>query len=88
MALTEQQTRLGSFLDTHVQRITASGEVDDLTLLVAMSDYMDSFKQLMDSSTAEEMDLLCKRYPDFYRFGKVLERLAEGIASGRIPVPK
>jgi hypothetical protein len=88
MPLTERQTRLASFLDTHVQRITASGEVDDLVLLVAMSDYMDTFKQLMDSSTSEEMDLLCERYPGFYRFGKVLERVAEGIASGRIPVPK
>ena len=88
MSLTEKQTQLASFLDTQVQRITASAEVDDLTLLVAMSEYMDSFKQLMDSSTAEEMDLLCERYPGFYRFGKVLERLAQGIASGRIPVPK
>jgi len=88
MPLTEQQTRLATFLDTHVQRITASGAVDDLALLVAMSEYMDSFKQLMDSSTGEEMDVLCERYPGFYRFGKVLERLAEGIASGRIRVPK
>ena len=88
MPLTDQQTRLASFLDTHVQRITASREVDDLTLLVAMSDYLDTFTQLMDSSTSEEMDLLCECYPGFYRFGKVLERLAEGIASGRIPVPK
>lgn len=88
MSLTEQQPQLASFLNTHVQRITANEEVDDLTLLVSMSDYLDSFKQLMDSSTAEEMDLLCERYPSFYRFGKVLEQLAEGIASGRIPVPK
>lgn len=57
-------------------------------LLVAMSEDMDSFKQLMDCSTGEEMDMLCERYPGFSRFGQVLERLAEGIASGRIPVPK
>lgn len=88
MPVTEKQTQLASALDTHVQRITASGEVDDLVLLVAMTDHMDSFKQLLDSSSAEEMDLLCDRYPGFYRFGKVLERLAEGIASGRITVPK
>jgi hypothetical protein len=88
MSLTERQTQLASFLDTHVQRLTANGEVDDLALLVAMADYLDTFKQLMDSSTTEEMDLLCERYPGFYRFGKVLERVAEGIASGRIPVPK
>lgn len=88
MPLTEKQTQLASALDAHVQHITASGEVDDLVLLVVMSDDKDSFQQLIDSSSAEEMDLLCDRYPGFYRFGKVLERLAEGIASGRITVPK
>jgi hypothetical protein len=88
MSLTEQQRELAAFLDTQVQRITASGEVDDVTLLGAMADSMDRFKQVMDSSTAEEMDLLCERYPGFSRFGKVLERLAEGIASGRIRVPQ
>lgn len=88
MPLTEKQLQLAHALDTHVQRITASGEVDDLVLLVAMADHMDSFKQLMDCATAAEMDMLCDRYLGFYRFGKVLERLAEGIASGRIVVPK
>ena len=88
MSLTEKQTRLASALDSHVHRITAGGEMDDLVLLVAMSEYMDSFKQVIDCSTEEEMDLLCDRYPGFYRFGKVLERLAEGISSGRITVPK
>jgi hypothetical protein len=88
MPLTEKQTQLASALDTHVQRITASGEVDDLVLLAAMAEDMDSFKQVMDCSTTEEMDLLCERYPGFYRYDKVLERVAEGIASGRIAVPK
>lgn len=88
MALTEQQTQLARFLDTQVQCLIAGGEMDDLSLLGAMADHMDTFKQLLDSSTTEDMDLLCERYPGFYRFGKVLERVADGIASGRIPVPK
>jgi hypothetical protein len=88
MPLSEQQTRLASAIDTHMHRITVSREMDDLVLLVAMSEYMDSFKQVMDCSTEEEMDLLCDRYPGFYRFGKALERLAEGISRGRITVPK
>jgi len=49
---------------------------------------MDTFKQLMDGSTQEEMNFLSERYPGLYRCGKVVERVAEGIASGRIPVPK
>jgi hypothetical protein len=88
MSLTEQQTHLASRIDAHVQRFFATGERDELALLVSLSDYMGSFEQLMDGSTEAEMTLLCKRYPDFYRFGKVLERLAEGLANGSIPMPK
>ena len=33
------------------------------------------------------MDALCERYYSFYRFARRLERLAEGIADGSIPVP-
>jgi hypothetical protein len=41
----------------------------------------------MDMSTGEEMNALCQRYDGFYHFAKLLERLAEGIADGSIPVP-
>jgi hypothetical protein len=34
------------------------------------------------------MDLLCEQYDGFYRFAHLLERLAEGIADGSIPVPE
>lgn len=34
------------------------------------------------------MDMLCERYNGFYRFATLLERLAEGIADGSIPVPE
>ena len=88
MAFTEQQTQLAKFLDAQVQRLTESGVVEDLALLGAMAEHMNTFQQLLDSSTPAEMDLLCERYPGFSRFGQVLERLADGIASGRIPVPQ
>jgi hypothetical protein len=34
------------------------------------------------------MDVLCERYNGFYRFAKLLENLAQGIADGSIPVPE
>jgi hypothetical protein len=34
------------------------------------------------------MDTLCERYDGFYRFAKLLEMLAGGIADGSIPVPE
>jgi hypothetical protein len=47
---------------------------------------MPTFKQLLDTCTGEEMNMLCDRYDGFYRFATLLERLAEGIANGSIPV--
>jgi hypothetical protein len=49
---------------------------------------MGTFKRLLELSTAGDMDLLCQRYAGFYRFATLLERLAQGIADGRIPTPQ
>jgi hypothetical protein len=86
MALTEQQTRLAATIDRHVNQVIAGGGGDE-ALLVSMYDYMDRFKQLLETCSREEMDLLCERYDGFYRFAKLLESLAQGIADGTIPVP-
>ena len=87
MPLTEQKKRLARKIDRHVNRIVANGG-DDEELLVSMYDYMPTFKQLLDTCTQAEMNTLCERYDGFYRFAKLLELLAEGIADGSIPVPK
>ena len=87
MPLTEQQTRLAGTIDGHVQHVLARGGGDE-ELLVSLADHMGTFKQLMDMSTGEEMNALCERYEGFYRFAALLERLAEGIADGSIPVPE
>jgi hypothetical protein len=86
MPLTEQQTQLAGAIDRHVRHILAQGGGDE-ELLMSLADHMGTFKQLMDLSTGEEMNALCQRYDGFYRFATLLERLAEGIADGSIPVP-
>ena len=87
MPLTEQQMRLASTIDRHVKHILAQGG-DDEALLMSLADHMGTFKRLMDMSKGEEMNALCERYDGFYRFAKLLETLAEGIADGSIPVPE
>ncbi len=52
-----------------------------------MYDHMNSFKQVMDTTTEEEMNQLCLRYQGFYKYAKVLENLAQALADGRIRVP-
>ena len=87
MLLTALQTRLAETIDTHVRQVLAQGGGDE-ALLLLMADYMPTFKQLLDTCTGAEMDLLCERYDGFSRFAQLLERLAEGIADGSIPVPE
>jgi len=87
MPLTAQQTRLAGTIDTPVTHVLAHGGGDE-ALLVSLADHMGTFKQLMEMSTGEEMNVLCQQYDGLYRVGKLLERLAEGIADGSIPVPE
>ena len=86
MPLTDQQTRLAGAIDRYVRHVLAQGGGDE-ELLLSLANHMGTFKQVMDMSTGEEMNALCQRYDGFYRFAKLLERLAEGIADGSIPVP-
>jgi hypothetical protein len=87
MALTEEQVQLAATIDRHVKdTLGRSGGNEEL--LVSLYDYMGMFKQLLDTCSREEMDMLCQRYDGFYRFAKLLENLAQGIADGTIFVPE
>ena len=87
MPLTAQQTRLALTLDRHVKQVLAHGGGEE-ALLLSLADCMPTFKQLMDISTSDDMDRLCEQYDGFYQFATLLEKLAEGIADGSIPVPE
>ena len=87
MPLRAQQTQLTETIDTHVREVLAHGGGDE-ALLLSLADYMPTFKQLLDTYTGAEMDMLCDRYDGFYRFATLLEKLAEGITDGSIPVPE
>lgn len=57
-------------------------------LLQDCYDYMEAFKQVMDSTSKVQMDYICLQYPGYFRFAKWMERLAQGVADGVIEVPK
>ena len=86
MALSDKQIKLAKRIDDHAKKVFATGG-DEEALLLGMSDFMPTFKQVMDSSTPNEMNQLCERFDGFYRFGKLLEAIAQGIQDGRIQVP-
>jgi hypothetical protein len=87
MPLTEKQKHLAIIIDNYVNQIIDNGG-DNEDLLLSMYEYMSTFKQLLDTSTKQEINELCQMYDGFYHFAFLLEQLAKGIANGTIPVPE
>jgi hypothetical protein len=87
MPLTKEQLRLARSIDKYVNDTMGKGG-DDADILRGMHSYMGTFKQVMDMSSEKEMLRLCQQYDGFYRFAKLLEALAGGIADGEIQVPR
>ena len=83
---TAEQFEIAAKIDAKVKRLAQEGK-SDLDLFVAMSDDLPDFKRLLDSGHPL-MDALCLRFAGFYHYAKILEEIAEGIASGEIQVPK
>ena len=87
MNLSAEQLQIASMIDVKVQQLLGAG-CDDATIMGEMFEYMPGFKRLMDTSQRGEMDDLCRRFPWFYHYAKILESVAAGIQSGAIKVPK
>ncbi len=70
-------------------RPTRDQGADDLTIFTAMGDLMPSFKPLLDLAGAQPdtFDSVCRQFPGVYVYAKILETVAEGMASGEIEVP-
>jgi hypothetical protein len=81
-----EQLDIAARIDAKVRRLIAEG-ADDIATFAEMSDDMPAFKRLLDSGHPT-MDALCLRFGGFYRYAKMLEMIAAGIASGEIRAPK
>jgi hypothetical protein len=79
--------QIATVIDLQMQPLIET-RADDLTVLGAMHGTMAGFKQLMDTASPAEMRSLMQRFTGLHRFAQVLERVAAGIQSGDIPVPK
>lgn len=85
--LTAEQLQLVKIVNDHALRFPLN-ESGDAELLQTCYDYMEAFKRVMDSTSRIQMDYIFQQYDGFYRFAKLMERLARGIADGIIDVPK
>jgi len=87
MSLNQQQKNLIITIDKKVNTILANGG-DEVTLLTEMFDLMPRVKDIIDTVPTKEMEMYFYAHDGFYRYMKVLENLAQGIADGLITVPK
>lgn len=81
------RVQLATVLDLRFQDVEETCH-DDLAMLGGMRDYLAGFKGLMDSASRDELNALMQQFPGLYRLAKLLERVATGIQSGAIRVPK
>lgn len=86
MSLHPEQKDLIVTIDKKVKALLAQGGNDE-TLLVEMLELMPAIKSLLDSAPKKEIEMYFYEYDGFYRYMKVLENLAQGIADERIKAP-
>ena len=85
--LSVEQQHMIKIIEDYVVKFPFSEEGDE-QLLGTCYDYMDAFKRVMDSSSKFQMNYICQQHDGFYRFAKLIETLAQGLADGVIDAPK
>ena len=86
VSVTAKRRRMASRIDRKMKQLDALGLLE-VEILPEMAHYMSDFHHLMMNTSGPEMDALCEEYAGFFRFAKILETVASGIASGKIKVP-
>jgi hypothetical protein len=76
---TYKQKQLANIIDIWIKDIG-----NDERVLKRMHQQMKAFKELLDTTTHEQMDALCELYPGFYRFTKLVEQMAQAIHDGTL----
>ena len=77
--------QIATLIDNQVVKIVETrntAEAIDEAVVEMMPDYMDGFKHLLDSLESDGMNQLCEEFPGFYRFAKMMERIAGGCRDG------
>jgi len=69
-------------IDNRVNQILASG--DDEMLLISLYDIIGDLKNIMNSSSSQELNAYCQQYNGFFHAMKLLENMTAGIADGGI----
>ncbi len=80
MPLSQEQKLFISLMDNKAKAILKHGGQE--ALLMSLCDKMGQIKNIMDSSSKDELNQYCEHYEGFYAYMKILEQLAQGCAQG------
>nr|WP_255872195.1 MULTISPECIES: hypothetical protein [Pseudomonas syringae group genomosp. 2] len=69
--LSAEQHQLAKTVHDYASRFPST-ESGDSQLLQGCYDYMNAFKQVLDSSSKIQMDYICLQYPGFFRFAQMM----------------
>jgi hypothetical protein len=89
--LSDKQIQYAKEIDDHVNKMIKEGvteQASDGLILTTMYDYSERFKYIQDTVDSNQQDTLSERFPGYYRYGKLMEMLAQGISDGVLEVPK
>ena len=81
---TEQQQFIDS-VDAYASQF-ADTEDGEAQMLQYCYEQMMPFKSVINSCSKQQLDYIYHQYKGFYRFAKLMERLASGIYDGTISV--
>ena len=84
----DERLAIAQLLDAKMREFERTDNGNPLELLAQMAPYMELFQQLMQSAQENEMNALCEAHPALDRFVQLLARIAQGIQSGAITVPR
>jgi hypothetical protein len=81
LPLTSTQKEFIARIDDHVKHILSHGGSQE-ALLISLHDKMNGIKNIIDSSSKEELNTYCEHYSGFYQYMILLEQLALAISKG------
>ncbi len=85
-SITAEQRNVAAQLDARMKDLVAAG-LDEVKIIAAMKDCMPDFHDLITGMSSTAMNALCREFAGLYRYAKIVETIAQGIASGQISVP-
>ncbi len=80
---TGEHKQIAARIDARMKQLDAL-RLQEAEILPAMAEHMEDFHRLLTSSTSTAVDALCDEFTGFYRFAKIVESIAAGLASGNI----